>query len=52
MKKMKPNKPPSEEYRNFERGMRQILCVPRSELDWREAEYQKSRKAAKKKKAA
>jgi hypothetical protein len=51
---MKHNKPPSkatnEEYERFERAVRQILAVPKSELQKREAEYQKARKATKKKK--
>ena len=42
----------SEECDRFERAVRQILAVPKSELDKRQAQYEKERKAAKKKKAA
>jgi hypothetical protein len=52
MKKAKPTKPPSEEYQRFENLARQIIAVPKSELDKRQAQYEKERKAAKKKKAA
>jgi hypothetical protein len=44
MKKAKPTKPPSEEYSRFEQLARQVLSVPKSELDKREAEYQRERK--------
>jgi len=40
------------EYERFERFAKQIISVPKSEIDKREAEYQKARKAAKKRKAA
>ncbi|HYW73222.1 MAG TPA: hypothetical protein VE961_19535 [Pyrinomonadaceae bacterium] len=54
---MKRNKPPSkstsEEYQRFESLVRQVVSVPKSELDKREAEYQRDRKKeAKKRKAA
>ena len=53
---MKKDKPPSksmsEECDRFERAVRQILAGPKSELDKRQAQYEKERKAAKKKKAA
>jgi hypothetical protein len=53
---MKKKKPPSndksDEYLRFEEFARQIISVPKSEIDKREAEYQKARKAAKKRKAA
>jgi hypothetical protein len=53
MKKAKPTKPPSEEYSRFEQLVRQVITVPKSELDKREAAYQRDRKKdAKKKKAA
>jgi len=52
MKKTKPTKPPSEEYTRFEQLARQVIAVPKSELDKRQAQYEKDRKAAKKKKAA
>jgi hypothetical protein len=41
MKKTKPAKPPSEEYQRFEALAKMIIAVPKSELDKREAEYQK-----------
>ncbi len=50
--KKKPNKPPSEEYQRFENLARHIIAVPKSEINKRQAEYEKARKAAKKKKAA
>ncbi len=53
---MKKDKPPSkstsEEYDRLERLARQIIAVPKSEIDKRQAQYEKERKAAKKKKAA
>lgn len=51
MKKTKQPKPPSEEYARFESLVRQIIAVPKSEIDKRQAEYEK-KKAAKKRKAA
>ena len=55
MKKQKPvfeEKEPSE-YEKFERLAKSIIAVPKSELDRREAEYQRDRKKdAKKRKAA
>lgn len=51
MKKAKPNKPPSEEYARFEKLARQLISVPKSEIDKRQAQYEK-KKAAKKRKAA
>jgi hypothetical protein len=51
MKKPKPAKPPSEEYARFETLAKQLIAVPKSELDKRQAEYEK-KKAAKKPKAA
>jgi hypothetical protein len=50
MKKQK-TKPPSEEYQRFERFVKELVAVPKSELEKREAEYQR-KKAAKKRKAA
>jgi hypothetical protein len=50
--KKKPTKPPSEEYSRFEQLVRQVVAVPKSEIDKRQAQYEKSRKAAKKRKAA
>ena len=52
MKKTKPTKPPSDEYQRFENLARQIISVPKSEIDRRQAQYEKARKAAKKTKAA
>ena len=53
MKKDKPTKPPSDEYARFEQLARQVIAVPKSELDKREAAYQRERKKdAKKKRAA
>jgi hypothetical protein len=40
------------EYERFERLAKQVISVPKSEINKREAEYQKARKAAKKRKAA
>ncbi len=50
MKKAKPTKP-SEEYSRFEQLARQVIAVPKKELDRREAAYQR-KQAAKKRKAA
>lgn len=52
MKKAKTSKPPSEEYQNFEKLAKQLISVPKSEIDKRESEYQKQRKAAKKRRTA
>ena len=49
MKKSKTDKPPSEEYSNFEKLAKQIIAVKKSEIDKREAEYQKQKKTRKKK---
>ena len=38
MKKTKPTKPPSEEYQRFEQFVKELVAVPKSELDRREAE--------------
>lgn len=51
MKKAKQSKPPSEEYARFEKLAKQLIAVPKSEIDKRQAEYEK-KKAAKKRKAA
>ncbi len=51
MKKPKATKEPSEAYQNFEKLAKQLISVPKSEIDKREAEYQK-KKAAKKRKVA
>jgi hypothetical protein len=49
MKKPKPSKP-SEEYARFENLAKQLISVPKSEIDKREAEYQRVKKSAKKRK--
>ena len=49
MKKSKSEKP-SEEYSRFEKLAKSIIAVPKSEIDKREAQYQRSRKYAKKRK--
>jgi hypothetical protein len=41
----------SEEYARFEKLAKQLISVPKSEIDKRQAEYEK-KKAAKKRKAA
>ena len=51
MKKTKPTKPPSEEYQRFEKLAKALIAVPKSEIDKRQADYEK-KKAAKKRKAA
>jgi hypothetical protein len=51
MKKSKSEKP-SEEYQNFEKLAKQLISVPKSEIDKREAEYQRQKKAGKKKRTA
>ena len=50
--KKKPDKPPSEEYARFEKLAKQLISVPKSEIDKREAEYQRARKTTKKKRVA
>lgn len=52
MKKTKSSKPPSEEYSRFEKLAKALIAVPKSEIDKRQAEYEKEKKAAKKRKAA
>ena len=51
MKKSNTDKP-SEEYARFENLAKQLISVPKSEIDKREAEYQKHNKATKKKRHA
>jgi hypothetical protein len=43
---------PSEEYQNFEKLAKQLISVPKSELDKREAEYQRQKKSGKKRRTA
>ena len=49
---MKKKKEPSEEYQNFEKLAKQLISVPKSEIDKREAEYQRQKKTAKKRRTA
>ena len=51
-RKTRPDKTPSEEYARFEKLAKQLIAVPKSEIDKREAEYQKHKKASKKKRVA
>jgi len=50
--KTKTRKEPatSEEYQRFEKLAKQLIAVPKSEIDKREAEYQEHKKASKKRK--
>ena len=52
IKKSKTNKPPSEEYQRFEKLAKQLIAVPKSTIDKREAEYQRAKKTHKKKRVA
>ncbi len=51
MSKPKADKP-SQEYANFEKLAKQLISVPKSEIDKREAEYQRHKKTTKKRKTA
>ena len=51
MKKSKSEKP-SDEYQRFEELAKRLIAVPKSEIDKREAEYQKHKKTSKKRKTA
>ena len=51
MKKGKSSEP-SQEYQNFEKLAKQLISVPKSEIDKREAEYQRQKKAGKKRRTA
>ena len=42
----------NQEYDSFEKLAKELFKVPKSEVDKREAKYQKQRKAEKKRKAA
>ena len=42
----------SEEYARFEKLAKQLISVPKSEIDKREAEYQRQKKAGKKRRTA
>ncbi|HLW52279.1 MAG TPA: hypothetical protein VKW06_05510 [Candidatus Angelobacter sp.] len=48
---MKSNPKASSEYEVFEKALKTVLSVPRSELQRREEEYQKQRMVEKKKRA-
>jgi len=52
MNRPKADKPPSQEYLNFEKLAKQLISVPKSEIDKREAEYQRQKKTARKKRIA
>jgi hypothetical protein len=47
--KKKTSKQTSEEYQRFENLAKQLIAVPKSEIDKREAEYQRTKKHAAKK---
>lgn len=51
VKKTKASKPPSDEYQRFEKLVKALISVPKSEIDKRQAQYDR-KKAAKKRKAA
>ena len=51
-KKRKTSKPPSEEYANFPKLAKQLISVPKSEIDKREVEYQRKKLTDKKRKVA
>jgi hypothetical protein len=42
----------NEEYARFEKLAKQLISVPKSEIDKREAEYQRQKKHGKKKRVA
>ncbi len=48
---VRKNNLPSEEYQRFEKLAKALIAVPKSEIDKRQAEYEK-KKASKKRKAA
>lgn len=50
MKKAKPTKPPSEEFRRFEDFTRRLMAVPKKEIDEQKAKYEKQ-KTTKKRRA-
>jgi hypothetical protein len=52
MKKTKSSSQPSEEYSRFEKLAKQLIAVPKSEIDKREAEYQRAKKSGKKRRTA
>lgn len=48
---MKKSDKPSEEYQRFEKLAKALISVPKSEIDKRQAEYEKQRKLSKKRRA-
>jgi hypothetical protein len=52
MRKTKPKREPSDEYQRFENLAKRLIAVPKSEIDKREAEYQRTKKSSKKRKTA
>lgn len=42
------DKPGKSNFSRFEKAVKQILAVPKKEIDKREAEYQRTKKTAKK----
>ncbi|HZE73145.1 MAG TPA: hypothetical protein VE135_26860 [Pyrinomonadaceae bacterium] len=52
MSKNKPHKPSSEEYQRFEKLAKALIAVPKSEIDKRQAEYERAKKKAVKKRNA
>lgn len=50
MKKSKTKSQPSEEYQRFEKLAKALIAVPKSEIEKRQAEYEKRKKAEKKRK--
>lgn len=51
MSKPKEPEPKSEEFQRFEETMRQIVSVPKSEIDKRQAEYEREREQKRKRPA-
>jgi hypothetical protein len=52
MKKSKSKQPPSEEYQRFEKLAKALIAVPKSEIQKREAEYQKQKRTPKRRRVA
>jgi len=46
------SKKPSEEYQCFEKLAKQLISVPKSEIETRQAEYEKQKMTGKRKKVA
>lgn len=47
MKKTYVDTPGNSKFHRFEKAVKQILSVPKEEIDKREAEYQRTKKTAK-----